>query len=240
MDGTTASFTPHGKHLIAGEWVATEDTFRSEPAQGEAHDFSVGTPELVDRACKAAEEAFWTYGYTSREERAKFLETIAGEIDARGEAITRIGTSETGLPEARLQVAEGIAETGKPVAAFAIEQNGDAQGRIVARGHNLRVQSGDPTAHAEVVCIRHAGRRRDWPELTLVSTLSPCIMCTGTALLFRIGRVVIGESRNFQGAEELFEQRGVELIRQDDPRCIELMQRFIAEHPDLWHEDIGV
>ena len=101
------TFTPHGKHLIAGEWVAGEKTFRSEPASGEAHDFSVGTPDLVDRAAKAAEEAFWTYAYTTREERAAFLDAIADEIEARGEQITAIGTSETGLPEARLQGERG-------------------------------------------------------------------------------------------------------------------------------------
>ena len=77
----------------------------------------------------------------------------------------------------------------------------------MARGHNLRVQTGDPTAHAETVCIRNAGRRRDWAELTLVSTLSPCIMCTGTSLLYRIPRVVIGENHNFMGAEDLFRQK---------------------------------
>ncbi len=115
----------------------------------------------------------------------------------------------------------------------------DAAGRIVARGHNLRVQTGDPTAHAEVVCIRNAGRRRDWAELTLASTLSPCIMCTGTALLYRIPRVIIGENRNFQGAEDLFLQRGVTLTLLDDPECIALMRAFIAAHPDLWNEDIG-
>lgn len=114
-----------------------------------------------------------------------------------------------------------------------------AQGQIVARGHNLRVQTGDPTAHAEVVCIRNAGRRRDWPELVLVSTLSPCIMCTGTSLLYRIPHVVIGENRNFLGAEDLFRQRGVTLTVLDDPRCSALMQRFIQEKPDLWNEDIG-
>ena len=76
-----------------------------------------------------------------------------------------------------------------------------ADGEIVARGHNLRVQTGDPTAHAEVVCIRNAGRRRDWPTLTLASTLSPCIMCTGTGLLYRIPRVVVGENQNYLGAE---------------------------------------
>jgi len=113
-------------------------------------------------------------------------------------------------------------------------------GEIVARGHNLRVQTGDPTAHAEVVCLRNTGRRRDWPELTLVSTLSPCIMCTGTALLYRIPRVVVGENRNFLGAEDLFRERGVEVVVLDDPRCIELMRRFVEEHSDLWNEDIGL
>ncbi|SES15747.1 NADP-dependent aldehyde dehydrogenase [Tranquillimonas rosea] len=106
MDGST-DFTPHGKHLIAGEWIAGEATFNSQPAHGDAHAFSVGTPDLVDRAVKAAEEAFWTYGYASREERAKFLDTIADEIEARGEQITAIGTSETGLPEARLNGERG-------------------------------------------------------------------------------------------------------------------------------------
>jgi cytosine/creatinine deaminase len=80
----------------------------------------------------------------------------------------------------------------------------DAAGHIVARGHNQRVQTGDPTAHAEVVCIRNAGRRYGWPQLILVSTLSPCIMCAGTSPLFRVPRVVIGENRNFLSAEALF------------------------------------
>ncbi|MDM8165857.1 aldehyde dehydrogenase (NADP(+)) [Roseovarius sp.] len=101
------TFKPHGKHLIAGEWIATDDTFTSEPASGEAHSFSVGNPQLVDQAAKAAEEAFTTYGYTTREERAAFLDTIADEIEARGDQITEIGTSESGLPEARLQGERG-------------------------------------------------------------------------------------------------------------------------------------
>lgn len=114
------------------------------------------------------------------------------------------------------------------------------EGEIVARGHNLRVQTGDPTAHAEVVCIRNAGRRRDWPELTLVSTLSPCIMCTGTALLYRVPRVVVGENQNYVGAEDLFKERGIEFVLLNDERCIALMKQFVAEKPDLWNEDIGV
>jgi NADP-dependent aldehyde dehydrogenase len=101
------TFTPHGKHLIAGEWVAGEATFTSDPASGEAFEYSVGTPELVDRACLAAEEAFWSYGYSTREERAAFLDRIADEIDARGAQITWIGTSESGLPAARLEGERG-------------------------------------------------------------------------------------------------------------------------------------
>ena len=101
------TFEPHGKHLIAGSWVATGQTFQSEPAHGPAHEFSVGTPELVDQAVRAAEEAFWTYGCTTREARAEFLDAIADEIEARAEAITEIGTQETGLPEARLNGERG-------------------------------------------------------------------------------------------------------------------------------------
>ena len=139
------------------------------------------------------------------------------------------------LRAAIAEARQGLHEGGLPIGSVLV----DATGRIVARGHNLRVQSGDPTAHAETVCIRNAGRRRDWPELTLVSTLSPCIMCTGTALLYRIPRVVIGENRNFLGAEDLFRQRGVEVTLLDDAECIQMMSDFIRDHADLWNEDVG-
>lgn len=139
------------------------------------------------------------------------------------------------LAEALAEAHAGRAEGGLPIGSVLA----DASGLIVARGHNLRVQTGDPIAHAETVCLRNAGRRRDWSELTLVSTLSPCIMCTGTALLYRIPRVVIGENQNFLGAEDLFRQRGVELTVLNDPACIALMREFIRNHPDLWNEDIG-
>lgn len=101
------TFAPHGKHLIAGKWVASGQTFQSEPAHGPSHAFSVGTVDLVDRACEAAEEAFWSYGYSSREARALFLEAIAEEIEARGMAITDIGARETGLPAQRLEGERG-------------------------------------------------------------------------------------------------------------------------------------
>jgi len=139
------------------------------------------------------------------------------------------------LQQALQEAKVGLREGGLPIGSVLA----DRAGKIVARGHNLRVQSGDPTAHAETVCIRNAGRRRDWAELTLVSTLSPCIMCTGTALLYRIPRVVIGENRNFLGAEDLFRQRGVDVVVLDDGDCIRLMNEFIGAHVDLWDEDIG-
>lgn len=139
------------------------------------------------------------------------------------------------LQQALAEARAGLQEGGLPIGSVLADSNG----RVVASGHNLRVQTGDPTAHAETVCIRNAGRRRDWPELTLVSTLSPCVMCTGTALLYRIPRVVIGENQNFQGAEDWFRQSGIELSVLDDSECIQLMRDFIRQHPDLWNEDIG-
>jgi len=140
------------------------------------------------------------------------------------------------LREALQEAMLGLSEGGLPIGSVLA----DGTGRVIARGHNLRVQNGDPTAHAEVVCIRDAGRRRDWHQLILVSTLSPCVMCTGTSLLFRIPTVIIGENRNFLGAEHLFAQAGVAIKVLDDPECIEMMRSFIARHPDLWNEDIGV
>ncbi|WP_417827147.1 aldehyde dehydrogenase family protein, partial [Thalassospira povalilytica] len=101
------SYTLLGKHLIAREWIASNQTFQSEPAHGPANAFPVGTPALVDQAAKAAEEAFWSFAYSSREDRAALLNKIADEIDARGDEITEIGTQESGLPEARLQGERG-------------------------------------------------------------------------------------------------------------------------------------
>lgn len=136
------------------------------------------------------------------------------------------------LEQARLSLAQG----GIPIGAALM----NASGVIVALGHNQRVQTGDPTAHAETDCIRNAGRRRDWHTLTMATTLSPCAMCSGTAILHRIPRIIIGERRSFQGREDWLAAEGVQIVHADDPRCIELMDRFMAERPDLWNEDIGV
>jgi creatinine deaminase len=133
------------------------------------------------------------------------------------------------------QAEKSWSEGGIPIGSVLV----DASGTIVARGHNERVQSGDPTAHAEIVCIRNAGRRRDWHTLTLVSTLSPCSMCSGTAILFKIPRVIVGENVTFQGREDWMRDAGAEVVLCDDQRCIDLMKRLQAEKPELWAEDIG-
>jgi cytosine deaminase len=140
-----------------------------------------------------------------------------------------------GLDAAIAEAEAGWEQGGIPIGSALL----DDQARVVASGHNMRVQSGDPTAHAEVSCIRNAGRRRDWRTLTLVSTLSPCSMCSGTSILFKIPRVVIGENRTFMGAEEWMRKEGIELLVVDDARCIALMEIFQREKPDLWAEDIG-
>lgn len=139
------------------------------------------------------------------------------------------------LDEAINQAELSWSQGGIPIGSVLVSNDGS----IVSRGHNERVQVGDPTAHAEVVCFRNAGRRRDWSELTLVSTLSPCIMCTGTTLLFGIKRVIVGENKNFLGAEALMCSNGIKVDVLNDARCVALMDRMRQEKPDLWAEDIG-
>ena len=137
------------------------------------------------------------------------------------------------LDEAR----KGLAEGGLPIGSVLV-----IDGEIVGRGHNRRIQEGSPILHAEMDALRDAGRltARDYARSTLYSTLSPCDMCSGAALLYRIPRIVIGENRNFRGPEEYVRSRGAQLDIRQDPACIDLMRRFIAEHPELWNEDIGV
>ncbi|WP_137702351.1 aldehyde dehydrogenase (NADP(+)) [Marimonas lutisalis] len=142
-------FTPHGKHLIAGNWIAGETTFTSEPAHGPAHAFSVGTPALVDQACKAAEEAFWSYGYSSRAARAEFLDAIADEIEARGPEITEIGTQETGLPEARLE-----GERGRTTGQLRLFAQHIAQGDYLDRRHDAAVPDRAPLPRPDLKMVQ--------------------------------------------------------------------------------------
>ncbi|MBP8930258.1 MAG: aldehyde dehydrogenase (NADP(+)) [Paracoccus sp.] len=139
------TFTPHGKHLIAGDWVGGAETFRSEPAHGPAHDFAVGTVDLVDRACAAAEDAFWSYGYSTRETRADFLDAIANEIEARAEAITQIGSQETGLPEARLQ-----GERGRTVGQLRLFASHIRKGEYLDRRHDAALPDRQPLPRPDI------------------------------------------------------------------------------------------
>ena len=130
----------------------------------------------------------------------------------------------------------GLAEGGIPIGSVLV-----IDGKIVGRGHNRRVQRGSAILHAEMDCLENAGRlsASDYRRATLYSTLSPCDMCSGTALLYNILRIVIGENRTFQGPEEYLRSRGVQLEIVDNAECVTLMQQFIAAHPELWNEDIG-
>jgi cytosine deaminase len=114
-----------------------------------------------------------------------------------------------------------------------------AGGRLIASGHNERVQRGDPVAHGEIACLRNAGRRPSYAGTTLYTTLSPCPMCTGAILLFQIPRVVVGEARTFAGDLDFLRSRGVTVELLDDPACAALMEEFQARYPEVWSEDIG-
>ena len=131
---------------------------------------------------------------------------------------------------------QGLAEGGIPIGAVLVHA-----GRIIGRGHNRRVQQGSPTLHGEMDALERAGRQRAsvYRACTMYTTLSPCAMCTGAVLLYGIPTVVVGENRTFMGEEALLRSRGVRVEIVQDPRCIRLMEQFIAEHPALWNEDIG-
>ena len=128
----------------------------------------------------------------------------------------------------------GYNEGGCPIGSVLAE--GD---KLIAQGRNQRVQQGDPIAHGEMDCLRKAGRQKSYKAMTLYTSLSPCMMCSGTMIQFGIKRVVIGENTTFGGNEELLRERGLEVIIADDPDCIALMTKFIKEKPELWNEDIA-
>ncbi|MGH7179900.1 MAG: nucleoside deaminase, partial [Tepidisphaeraceae bacterium] len=118
---------------------------------------------------------------------------------------------------------------------------------IIARGHNRRVQNGDPMAHAEIDCLTSAGRQKTYKDTILYSTLMPCFLCSGAAVQFGVPKVIVGESETFPGGEgqggrspEFMRAHGIEVIDLHDAECIEMMTRFTREHPELWNEDIGV
>jgi cytosine deaminase len=141
------------------------------------------------------------------------------------------------LAAAIAEAEQGLAEGGIPIGSVLVHK-----GQILGRGHNRRVQQGSAILHGEMDALENAGRQPAsvYAECTLYTTLSPCPMCTGAILLYRIPRVVIGENQTFLGEEALLRSRGVELTVVQDPRCVALMTRFIRDHPELWNEDIGV
>lgn len=140
------------------------------------------------------------------------------------------------LQAALAEARQGLAEGGIPIGSVLV-----IDGQIVGRGHNRRVQRGSAILHAEMDAIENAGRlsAREYRRSVLYSTLSPCDMCSGTALLYRIPRIVIGENRTFRGPEEYVRARGVTVEIVDDPACVRLMEEFIQSRPELWNEDIG-
>ena len=139
---------------------------------------------------------------------------------------------EVALAEARA----GLAAGGIPIGAALF----GADGRLLGRGHNRRVQDGDPSVHGETAAFRNAGRQRSYRGTTMVTTLSPCWYCTGLIQQFGISRVVIGEHTTFLGGEDRLAELGVEVVVLDDERCVAMMREFIEARPALWYEDIGV
>ena len=135
------------------------------------------------------------------------------------------------IEEARL----GHAEGGIPIGAALF----DAEGRVLGRGHNRRVQENDPSIHGETDAFRKAGRQRNYRKTIMVTTLAPCWYCSGLVRQFNIGTVVIGESQTFSGGIDWLRENGVEVIDMASDECVEMMTKFIAEKPELWNEDIG-
>lgn len=135
------------------------------------------------------------------------------------------------------QAREGLSQGGIPIGSVLV-----VDGTIVGRGYNKRIQESNPILHAEMDCLRNAGRLTapDYKRSTLYSTLSPCDMCSGAVLLYKIPRIIIGENRTFRGPEDYLRSRGVEINILDNPECFRLMQEFVNNNPSLWNEDIGV
>ena len=140
------------------------------------------------------------------------------------------------IAEAIKEAKLGLSEGGIPIGSVLV-----CDGKIIGRGHNRRVQDGSVIHHAEMNCLENAGRlpASVYARCTLYSTLSPCPMCSGTALLYKIPRIVVGENVTFQGPENYVRSQGVEMTILQDPECIQMMRSFIATQPELWNEDIG-
>ncbi len=137
---------------------------------------------------------------------------------------------EMAMEEAR----KGLAEGGIPIGSVLVRQ-----GKVIGRGHNRRVQAGDPMAHAEIDCLRNAGRTGSYRDTVLYSTLMPCYLCSGAVVQFGIPKVIVAESETFPGGPEFMRQHGVEVVDLHLPEAVQMMTDFIAARPELWNEDIG-
>jgi cytosine/creatinine deaminase len=146
-------------------------------------------------------------------------------------------TTDEFMEEAIKEAKKGLMEGGIPIGSVLV-----LDGKIIGRGHNRRVQNGSAILHAEMDCLENAGRltSKEYQKSTIYSTLSPCDMCSGAILLYKIPKVVIGENRTFKGPEDYTQSRGVELINYNNEICKNLMKEFITNKPELWNEDIGV
>ena len=129
----------------------------------------------------------------------------------------------------------GLSEGGIPIGAALFNKDGT----LLGRGHNRRVQENDPSVHGETDAFRKAGRQRRYQDTIMVTTLAPCWYCSGLIVQFQIGKVIVGESRTFQGGIDWLRERGVEVVDLDSPECVKLLTNFIHAHPDVWDEDIG-
>ncbi|MCS3923837.1 nucleoside deaminase [Methanosalsum natronophilum] len=137
--------------------------------------------------------------------------------------------------EAALEEAQkGLNEGGIPIGSALVKN-----GKVVGKGHNMRIQENDPMAHAEIVCLRDAGRIETYGDTILYSTLMPCYLCAGAAVQFGIKKVIVGEAENFTGALEFMEEHDIEVINLNDSKCKGIMQKFIQENKEIWFEDIG-
>ncbi len=138
------------------------------------------------------------------------------------------------LDAAYEEAQQGLREGGIPIGSVLVRN-----GEIIGRGHNRRVQKGDPILHGEMDAIQNAGRQKTYRDVTCYTTLSPCMMCTGTIIQFGISRVVVAESKNFKGFQDVMSLAGVNVVDYHEPRCEHMMADFIKNNPHLWNEDIG-
>ena len=179
-------------------------------------------------------------------DRKEVFEQKQAKLTAASPGVTPVTPQERQAMDPFLRAAvdeakQGLAEGGLPIGSVLVRG-----GQIVGRGHNRRVQHGDPMAHAEIDCLTKAGRQKTYADTVLYSTLMPCYLCTGAVIQFGVPKVIVGESVNFPGGEgkwgkspAFMRANGVEVIDLRDAECIEMMSRFIREHPELWNEDIG-